>query len=426
MRTPRFIVAIALLAIVIPAKADWLIVSKNANIRAGSSGSAEIRAKAKAGDTLILLSDTQQNGYFNVRPLNSNTEGWVYRTLVRRYTGELPPDAGTSSGDLKIDVLDVGAGLCVVASLPGDKFIIYDAGDNGVFSKSTLPAIEKIIPAKHEIEQLIISHNDGDHIYAADDIINTYRVKEFVFTGYDKSKLGKTSSTSYTNMINAEEKADYPIEVINLNEEGVNIIPGTTYTYGEVKLVYLCGFGSPPDEWGLKDEAEKLNSVSIVVKLVYKGVSVLLAGDAVGRHREDTNQNALIATEKYLVDNAGTLLKSNIIIAPHHGGNNGSSTAFINKVSPSYVIFSAGHDNHHPTQAAADRYLKTVSLDNMFRTDRGDDEGDCTKCCPEWSYGKIPGCKDPIGDDEVEIIIKGNGTYSVKYLQPDPGCIGGH
>jgi competence protein ComEC len=62
--------------------------------------------------------------------------------------------------------------------------------------------------------------------------------------------------------------------------------------------------------------------------------------------------------------------------APHHGGNNGSSNCFIRAVNPQYVIFSAGRGHHHPTQAAADRYIANgVPVENLFRTDRGDNEG---------------------------------------------------
>ena len=36
-------------------------------------------------------------------------------------------------------------------------------------------------------------------------------------------------------------------------------------------------------------------------------------------------------------------IDSDVMIAPHHGGGNGSSTKFIEAVSPKYVIFPAGH-----------------------------------------------------------------------------------
>jgi hypothetical protein len=249
-------------------------------------------------------------------------------------------------------------------------------------------------------------------------------VKQIIYTGYDASSLPNPEEPSgtYTKMVGVFEHPPYPIEIVNLHDPPRSITPGTTNTYDDVRLEFLCGFGEPMKDWDLKDDGEYLNSVSIVARVVYCHVSVLLAGDAVGRHRDHKDPDELIATEKYLVENAGIWLNSDILVAPHHGGNNGSSTAFIEKVTPAVVIFSAGHDNQHPTRDAAERYLKTVSIDSIFRTDRGDDEGAYTGCCPEWTYGRIQGCRDPIGDDDIEITISGNGVYKVNYIQENGKC----
>ncbi|NIQ14291.1 MAG: hypothetical protein GTO02_07775, partial [Candidatus Dadabacteria bacterium] len=50
-------------------------------------------------------------------------------------------------------------------------------------------------------------------------------------------------------------------------------------------------------------------------------------------------------------------LKSDVIIAPHHGADNGSSKCFIEAVDPTYVIFSAGHRHDHPRAVTAQRYI---------------------------------------------------------------------
>src|SRR5262249_41472953 len=139
---------------------------------------------------------------------------------------------------------------------------------------------------------------------------------------------------------------------INLHERDSTIVPGTHFTIGRTTFTFLCGFGSPPAEWHLTDKAEKLNSVSIVMKLEYAGNSVLFCGDAVGRHRDDP-EDALMATEKFLVDRAPQLLSSTIIIAPHHGARNGSSRRFVQLVHAQKVVFSSGHNHRHPTTRTA-------------------------------------------------------------------------
>ena len=48
----------------------------------------------------------------------------------------------------------------------------------------------------------------------------------------------------------------------------------------------------------------------------------------------------------------------------------------------------------------------------MFRTDRGDDEGS-----KEWSHGRVAGHSDPVGDDDVDILLRPDGSVEVKYRQ---------
>jgi competence protein ComEC len=410
---------------------DYLVVNRNVSIKEEPKGNSKIIGNAKEGDSLQLLSTEQKNGYYYVKVPNTTLQGWVYRTFVRRYSGEMPNvteenpiPSSPVSRDMIIRVIDVGAGLCVAIKLPDGKYIIYDAGHYRGNGKTTLNQLEEVIPAGSSIEQLIVSHTDADHIGAASNIIEAYRVKKVVNTGFEKSLLhtGGSPSDSYKRFMTSISKAPYPIENVNLYAKDSIISTGVTNIYDDAKIVFLCGFNKPLPEWNLTDEAEKINSVSIVAKLIYQGTSVLLTGDAVGRHREDTNPDALIATEKYLVEKAGTLLKSDILIAPHHGGNNASSTAFINKVLPKVVIFSAGHEYNHPYQSVAERYLKTVDIKNIFRTDRGDDERIAGKVCYEWDYGRIEGCIDPYGDDDVEIVIDNTGKYKVRYVFENGGC----
>ena len=120
-----------------------------------------------------------------------------------------------------------------------------------------------------------------------------------------------------------------------------------------------------------------------------------------------------------MVQNIGTVpVISDVLIAPHHGADNASSTCFSEAVQPTFVIFSAGHRYAHPRQAVAQRYLAHgVQEDHMFRTDRGDDEGD-----KEWAVGRISGCKDKPGDDDVEILIPAEGEPVVEYREENSGC----
>ena len=99
-------------------------------------------------------------------------------------------------------------------------------------------------------------------------------------------------------------------------------------------------------------------------------------------------------------------IDSDVMVAGHHGANNACSAPFIRAVSPTFVVFSAGHKFKHPRALTAQRFLSNgVSVDHILRTDEGDNEGGT-----EWD-ARSTGHRDPRGDDDVEITVqKGVGS----------------
>lgn len=401
------------------ASADFLIVSRNGNMRAEASTDSEILERIHTGDTLILIDDIKTNSYWHVRGKASGQEGWVYQNLVRRIAGDIeaaPVDDDNSVVDIRI--LDVGAGHSALIKLPGDKFVIYDAGGSDKLQNGSLTfgQITEYIPIGSTIELLVLSHTDADHINAAQQVIRDYNVKKVLWTGYEAKMAGGTQTGSYRRLRDILPLRPQT-ENVNLNAKDSIITPGNSFSIGSAKFTFLCGFGKPHIDWQSLDKSEKLNGVSIVMKLEFKGNSVLFTGDAVGRHLNDP-PDALIATEHYLVNNAASLLPSKILIAPHHGARNGSSAAFVDLVKPEWVIFSSGHEYLHPTTRTANVYLQYTTTDKILRTDRGDDEG-----VGEWSYGRKQNCQDPRGDDTIQIQLRGNGTFRVYYMNEiNPPC----
>ena len=60
-------------------------------------------------------------------------------------------------------------------------------------------------------------------------------------------------------------------------------------------------------------------------------------------------------------------------IAPHQGLDDVGSGAFIQTISPQWVIFPAVHKQEHPRYMVAQRYLAAgVDASAMLRTDRHD------------------------------------------------------
>lgn len=312
-----------------------------------------------------------------------------------------------SPDDLYIRVVDVGNGLCTVTLVPGGYVMVYDAGHWQNFHCTD--AIQELVPADRDIDLLVLSHSDGDHIGNVAEILAAYRVKLVLRTGYVRS----TNTWRRANEAIAREVSE-GASVINLGTMSVD--PGERLTLGPAEVTFIAGWhewkGSGPTF------SERRNAISIVMRLEFQGKSVLFTGDTIGRRLNDDN-SACKDAEKAIVENANIVpLKSDIMTAPHHGGNNGSSNCFIRAVNPRYVIFSAGRGHHHPAQAVADRYIANgVPVENLLRTDRGDNEGGS-----EWIYGAIAGCRNPPGGDDVEIIINAAGQLTVAYRLPASRC----
>jgi len=313
--------------------------------------------------------------------------------------------------DLYIRVVDVGPGLCTITRVPGPAFMVYDAGhwNNRRCSEAAIEIIDD-----NDIDLLVISHNDGDHLGDADLILETFRVKKIIRTGFERR-----GNIGWDNMNRAiGEETQVGATVINLGTEP--LIPGKPLKLGNAEILTVRGYNSWPHDKGHLSAGELRNVISIVLRLTFQDKSVLFTGDTVGRDMHIDNAEQCKYAEKLMVDSAAEVpIDADVIIAPHHGSETSGSKCFLGAVGAEFAIFSAGHKYSHPTTGSVDRYLDSGLLDsNVFRTDRGDDEG-----AKESPLQRVPGCKDRSGDDDVEIVIHQDGTVRVGYRLPSADCI---
>jgi len=104
--------------------------------------------------------------------------------------------------------------------------------------------------------------------------------------------------------------------------------------------------------------ARKENDRSCVLRVSTRAGSVLLTGDAEARSEAEM-----------LARDAG-LLRSSVLVVPHHGSRTSSTAAFIDAVGARTAVFSVGYRNrfNHPNAAVVERYAaRGVAL---RRTDR--------------------------------------------------------
>ncbi|MBW2741711.1 MAG: hypothetical protein JRE64_23355 [Deltaproteobacteria bacterium] len=99
----------------------------------------------------------------------------------------------------------------------------------------------------------------------------------------------------------------------------------------QLKLLY------PADDYmdNNKRKWSNLNNNSLVIKVKFGSKSFLFPGDIMAK------------AEKELVAISGDDLKSNVLIAPHHGSKTSNSEFFIDSIDPEVVIFSSGWRNRY-------------------------------------------------------------------------------
>ena len=317
--------------------------------------------------------------------------------------------------EVYVRVVDVGAGLCVVATTPDGHSLVYDTGSDAATCRS---AVRELVPSKN-VDLLVLSHSDSDHVGAAQAILAENDVATIIHPGDNRPE----DLTALRGAIAAEPGAD----VWNI---AVRPVPfGKQFALGPATITFVAGWsdGTKTRTHGEKKltEAMRNNALSSVIRLEFKGHSVLLTGDTVGRFEYEPGKACEFA-ERTMVDDDQTIpLKSDVLVGQHHGADNATANCFIQAVQPTYVVFSAGNLYGHPRQSTADRLVAYgVPPDNIFRTDRGGYEKPKSAKSAQWIYKTYAGCMDKKGDDDVEIHLPADpaAPTTVNYRNPKDAC----
>lgn len=225
-------------------------------------------------------------------------------------------------GSARVVVFDVGQGLAVAVET-AHHVLLYDTGR---------PYVARLLLAYfaargvEQLDMMVLSHDDADH------------------SGAWRAVVDAVS----TGQLLTSVPAELPQQL------GASVRPqacqaGQSWQWDGVQFSML--YPDVPGRHG--------NDGSCVLRVASSsGASVLLTGD-IER-----------LAEAQLINELGTRLRSDILLAPHHGSGSSSSVDFIRAVAPQHVIFSAGYLNsyHHPQAKVWQRYGE---LDiQRWRTDR--------------------------------------------------------
>jgi len=241
--------------------------------------------------------------------------------------------------ELTVTFLDVRQGDSILIKTPKGKNIIIDGGaipkewSNFDAGKNVVvPYIKK--QGIKKLDLVIATHPDLDHIGGLLPVLNHTKVDMFIDSGT------VSTTQTYEALLKTIEKKKIKYQTAQPGE--INLDP-------EIKFEIL----SQIDNTFITDS----NNNSIVIKLQYKNVSFLFAGD-IGEK-----------AEKLYIKKYEEKLRSTILKVAHHGGKNATSINFLNYVQPEFAIISCGKNNPfgHPSEEVLERLNKfNVTI---YRTD---------------------------------------------------------
>lgn len=239
---------------------------------------------------------------------------------------------------IELTFLDIGQGDAAVLECPGGFSAVFDTGGAPEMTKSSYNPGERILmpflrrKGISRIDVLLLSHAHADHIQGAEFLVNNIPVKMLVIGGQF------TADPAGARLVKAFKAKGTKIQEVS---------GGDRLWFDEKTTMDVL---SPPDRL-----TTDVNDDSLVVRLCYGELHVLLTGDA--------------GTE--VLDNLPDLskLQAEIVKVPHHGSKNSWSEAFYRAVDPDAAVISVGPNYFGHPAGQVLRGLGQLGV-ACYRTDR--------------------------------------------------------
>jgi len=278
------------------------------------------------------------------------------------------PVSSVPKGLLTIDFLDVGQGDSALVIFPHGSTMLIDGGgelhinrrpragklapqarpDRGVapeddpdtehdFNDTGFSIGEAVVSrflwslGLNHLDYVLASHAHEDHTGGLSDVLEDFPVGELI-VGH-----APPSDGTFRHLKRSATQAKVRIGTVS---------QGQSFDMDGVRVEVLWP-KLPVDSSGSEANVTSGNNDSVVVRMTYGTVSVIMTGDI--------EQGA----EQSLAD-SGMNLRADLIKVPHHGSKTSSTEAFLAKVNPKYAVVSVGAHSRfgHPSKEVLDRYTE--------------------------------------------------------------------
>lgn len=233
---------------------------------------------------------------------------------------------GCTKNNIKLHFLDIAKADCIIIKTKTKNIMI----DTGLDSSSSY-ILNKIRAYKiKQIDVLILTHFDIDHIGGADKIIKSIPVKKIYMPNYSEV------NDEYFELINAITTNNIPYTIVN-----------EPISFAFDSIIYDL-YPSKTNQY--TDEED--NNISLITKITNKQISFLLAGD--------------IEEERIIETLDENYLSSTLVKIPHHGSDNPHNFEWLQKVNAKWAIITSNNNKKQINQ-----YLQSLNT-NILYTRNGD------------------------------------------------------
>jgi len=225
-------------------------------------------------------------------------------------------------GEFRVTMLDIGQGNAVLVET-ATRTLLFDSGPplgrrSDAGRRVIVPYLRSMGIAR--LDRMVVSHAHDDHFGGALSVLRAFPQAQVLSSLRDGHRVRRASAAHRT------------------------CLAGQQWQWEGVTFRFLY-----PDKAALRDGwsgRSGPNSVSCVLRIENGRHSALLAADA-----ESAQEHTMVARYR-------RALRSDVLLAPHHGSLTSSTSAFVTAVSPAHVVFQAGYRNRfgHPKPAVVARY----------------------------------------------------------------------
>mgnify|MGYP003294423651 CR=1 FL=1 len=323
-------------------------------------------------------------------------------TLLGAIALTVPETEEVTMTGFEMSMLDVGQGLCLLIEADGYT-MIYDGGGKDTSSYVVSYLKQKDIGG---IDLMIASHYDEDHLAGLLGIMNTMEVGTILCPEYE------ADSKLYESFVRYQDTFDIPVLYAETGDQ---------YMAGNLLLTVLSPYYRYDND----------NDNSVVLKLQYGDFSCILTGDAEMEAEADILENM----EEGIIPVG---LKSDLLVAGHHGSAYSSAEDFVKAIAPSVVWISCGRENKYgfPTKqelntfkAAGADIDRTESQGEISVSSDGKEISYNLSPAKNWTPGILPikapdkevsesqteGNEEQVTETEVVELNRGNCSYVLNY-----------